>query len=247
MRHSIRHLTVLLSTISGLAACGGGSSSPQPSDAGKTGSSQWVGKTFLLDTPAIGESNWTEPSGFGSDIGSYVPQFLIGVEAGSGDALTITLATATAGVQDPCNVTTPVTSSGAEYPNSLIQATAVPVIIMNTKTLAKVPATVHNFTLKNVLPGASAATNGELDATVDVADLYSLFYAFGANPTKDSVCSPTDSTKGLPAFGVNCETCPQQNGGSYCLTLQAVQIGATLAPSPVKTVLASDIDPTSCQ
>ena len=243
MRHLIRPSTLLLSAFGTLAACGGGGSSGSPaSDAGTA--SQWVGKTYLLDTPAISPNAWTKPKGIGSELGTYVPQFLISVEAGAGDTLNVTLATATGGVQDLCNPTTQVTMSGATYPQSAIWAKSLPMRILNpnvdagANTQAVVTATAHNFTLTNVLPGNSAATDGTLDSTVDIADLFSLFYVV-ANPTKDTICAT------LETLSVSCQTCAH-NGQKYCLDLQAVQIGAAAVATPVKTVLASDI-PTSCQ
>jgi hypothetical protein len=53
-----------------LVACGGDS---------KPEANAWVGKTFLLDTPAISSSSWTKPSAvLTGAMGNYgVPQFLL--------------------------------------------------------------------------------------------------------------------------------------------------------------------------
>jgi hypothetical protein len=202
----------------------------------------WAGKTFLLDTPQINASAWTQPKGIGSDLGAYVPQFLIAVAAGAGDALTVTLATASDGTQDACNPTTQVTMSGASAPSSTISVDSVPLRIKNPTDASSIPqlvtATAHNFTLTNILPGTSGAPTGTLDAVMDIADLYPLFYVV-QNPTKDTVCTT------LEALGTPCQVCAH-NGLKYCMTLHAVQIGASESSTSVKAVSTSDI-PSSCQ
>jgi hypothetical protein len=226
-------MALLLPILGAFSACGGGS--------GSAPSSNWVGKTFLLDTPALPAANWTKPPGVGSDVGAYVPQFLIGVEAGTGNDLTITLTTALNGAQDPCSPTTQVTASGASYPDIQISAPTFPIHIVDTSPNHpnQVETTAHDVLFKNVLPGSSAAMDGELDATVDLAELYKLFYLV-PNATKDSVCT-TLQVQG----GVSCEACAF-NQQPYCLTLQASQIGATETPASITPVSVANIDP-SCQ
>ena len=229
-RYSLRKVALLLPAVGVVAGCG---SSSSPSSA------NWIGKTYLLDTPALSAGHWTKPVGFGSDIGGYVPQFLIGIEAGSGSDLMVTLTTATLGVQDMCNVTTEVSASGANYPKIDVLAPSFPMRIMDSETGKPVPSTAHNLELKDLLPGNSGTASGELDATVDVAELYSLFHLI-PNATKESVCST------FASYNVSCETCAS-NGQPYCLTLQATQIAATSAPAPIQKVTASDIAPTCSQ
>ena len=226
-RRTLRQLAVLLPLVGACAGCGG--------DSGP----HWVGKTYLLDAPAFSAGKWTKPPKFGADIGGYVPQFLFGVAAGAGGDLAITVATSYAGVQDACNPTTPVTSSGADYPKLQISAHTFPMRVLDSQKGTMVPATARDLIFKDVLPGDSAAKTGELDATVDVRDLYSLFHLISDNPTPDMVCST------FLSYNVPCDVCAL-DGQQYCLTLQAQAIGATQVPTPVVQVQASDIS-ASCQ
>jgi hypothetical protein len=203
-----------------LAGCGGDSNGA-PSDA-------WVGKTFLLDTPSYAAAYWVKPKGFGADIGSHVPQFLIGVEKGTGSDLTITLATATDGVQDLCVPTTQVTASGADYPSIAIVASAFPMRIYDSHADTYVSTTGHDVTFKNLLPGNTDPSLAELDATLDVAELYPLFWQV-PDATKDAVCAT------FASYDVSCETCAA-NGQPYCLTVQAVQMSATESSTPIQVV-----------
>ena len=247
-RHSIRYLPVLLSTISGFAACGGGSSDPSTNTSTNTNTntntttaSQWVGKTFLIDTPNVSSDNWTKPPApVGATVGADVPQFLIGVAAGSGNDLTITLSTAINGVQDMCTPTTQVTASGAKFPNVDISAPNFPIHIsvISAKQTAQALTTVHNFVLKDVLPGLSSNATSELDAVIDLAEMYPLFLLIPESKrTKEEVCSE------LAAMTNNetaCEQC-EFNQQTFCLTLQAVQISAKEVGTTIKSVTSADI------
>jgi hypothetical protein len=216
--------SLLLPWVLLLAACG-------EEDAG---SSRWVGKTYLLDIPA---ANWAEPPGIGGDIGDFVPQFLIGVESAAAGNLTITLGTAAGGAQDPCTPTTQVTTSAAEYPRTQIIAARFPMRIVDAVNAITVNTTIHDLTLTNVLPAESAAKDGELKATADIAEIYPLFTKI-PNATKESVCSQ------LAAFGAPCAICAA-NAQPYCLTIKAVELASTAAPTPVAPILASTL-PVSC-
>jgi hypothetical protein len=218
----IRRFMVSLPLVGLLVGCGSSSTSA-PSDA-------WVGKTFMLDTPALPKTYWVKPSGFGSDIGAYVPQFLIGVEKGTGDNLTINLAAAQDGVQDLCVKTTQVTASGAHYPNIEIVAADFPMRIYDSHALTYVSTTGRDVTFKNLLPGNTDPSIAELDATLDVAELYPLFWQI-PDATKDSVCAT------FASYGVSCATCSFDNQ-PYCLSIEAVQVSTTQAPTPIQTVTA---------
>jgi hypothetical protein len=175
--------------------------------------------------------------GGSSSMGDYVPQFLIGVAAGSGDSLTVILTTGLDGVQDKCSPTTELTVSGASYPDVQITAPSLPMHLTETDPdYAKVvPTTAHDVTLKNVLPGRNETTaSGELIATIDFAEAYPLFHLLD-NPTPDSVCQAFASEAGVP-----CQTCAF-NGQPYCLTFRAVQLAATESPNRIQTLLSSDI------
>ena len=151
-RQAMQFFVGLLLTVALVAGCGGEDGSP--SDA-------WVGKTFLLDTPSYPAIYWTEPGGFGGDIGAYVPQFLIGVEKGAvKDELKINLATALEGAQDLCIPTTQVTASGANYPLLDIVASTFPMRIWDPEASRYVSTTGTNVTFRNLLPGNSTTVNG---------------------------------------------------------------------------------------
>jgi hypothetical protein len=233
IRRGYGRLVLVFPLLATLAACGdSGDPASGPS------SKEWVGKTFLLDTPALPPGYWVQPRGIGGDVGAYVPQFLLGVQAGSGDDLLITLTTTLGqpnpGVQDTCVPTTQVTASGSGYPNIDIQASSFPMRVYDEKRQVYVNGTAHNLALKNVLPGNQDTSSASLVATVDIEDLYSLFTLIGPNPTKDDVCSTLQAQGNIP-----CETCAH-SGRAYCLTLKAVQVSTTPVATPVQTITAPD-------
>jgi hypothetical protein len=228
----IRQLARLFPALLAFTACSSSSSSKP-----------WVGKTYLLDTPTIDEGNWTEPKGIGSEVGTWVPQFLIRIESGSGDDLDITLATARGGIQDSCNPTTQVTATGANYPASQIIVSAFPMRIEDTNpSRAKIlPTTVHDVILANVLPGDSPTTTSELTATIDFGELYPFMHVI-PDPTPTSACE-TFKVNG----GIDCEKCAF-NQQPYCMTIKAVEINSATEVQNlvVKKVSAGDIS-SSCK
>jgi hypothetical protein len=227
---SLRQLLLIFPVVGALVGCGGESSSPL---------SNWTGKTFLLDTPAIAKSKWVRPKGFGSEFGGYVPQFLFAVESGAGDSVSVTMTTARKGVQDMCTPTTEAKVDSAAYPSIQFGASAFPILVVNddAEHPGKARTTTHNVAFKDVLPGPPDATNSQFDATLDIAELYTMFWQI-TDATKDKVCETFDYN------GVPCEACPD-NGEKYCLTVRAVQLMATPATTPLKKLSASDIA-TSC-
>lgn len=220
-RACLRGFYLIFPALVALIGCG-------DSGGGGASSKDWVGKTFLLDTPALPPAYWVQPKDFGKDLGAYVPQFLIGVGAGTGSDLAITLGTGMSGVQDVCVATTQVTASGSSYPNIDIVAPSFPMRIYDPQKAAYVATTAHDVKLVNVLPGNKDLSTAELHATVDVAELYSLFYQI-PNATKESVCSTFSS------YGVPCATCTFNNQ-PYCLTLKAVQVTTAETTPPIQPV-----------
>jgi hypothetical protein len=213
-----------------LAACGSSQSSNP--------AAKWIGKTYLFDAPNIGQQYWTKPKNFGA--GSYVPQFFFKIEAGSGtDDLSITMAPGYNNQQDLCSQTTQVTASGASYPSVEISASTFPMRIedFSVAHAMVVPSTAHDVVFTDILPGDSEATDGRLDATVDIAELYPLFFQVPEPRDKDTVCA---TLKSGSSGSVTCQTC-NFNNQPYCLSLTAVQIGATETSTPIKQVQASDI------
>jgi hypothetical protein len=229
MPQSMRRSSLLFLSCSIFVACSGDQPKAEP----------WIGKTFLLDTPAIGSSNWTKPSGLVvGNLGNYgVPQFLFGVEAASGDYLVITLAAAQQRKQDMCSPTTQLTVSGAAYPNSTITAAAVPMRILSKDPTnpGQVMTTIQDVTFKDILPGLASTATSRFVAVFDFTELAPFVWPGG---TAEAICQAS----GLG--GDPCESCPI-NGVSTCMTFEAVQISAQEAAIPIKRIAASDI-PTSC-
>jgi len=238
-RISIQSPLFLALAVCSTAACG---TSDDPSGSGSaTPLSNWTGKTFLLDAPAIKASNWREPKGGGEVISEFVPQLLIGVEAGAGDSLKVTLTTALGNEQDECNTTTEVEVTDATYPEILIAAPDFPIRVASPDpdSSTVVSGTTHNVSLKNVLPGTTTDTpTSELKATLDVSKLYPLAYRI-PNATKESVCQTFEDSVGTP-----CAPCPH-NDEPWCITVRAVQVAANEFEKPLKKISSSEI-PSSC-
>jgi hypothetical protein len=204
-----------------------------PVACGGSGDASWDGKTYLLD---ISPLNWISPANIGGDIGDFVPQFLFTVEPGANDELSVLVATAIDGVQDPCNPTSRLTTSAAARPYSMLSASTFPMRLVNPDGPVTVNATIHDLTFTNVLPGGEAG-DGQVTATADIAELYPLFTLL-ANPTKDSVCEE------LYSFGAPCQTCAF-SGQASCLTITAVQIDSTSTSASVVPIAPADI-PAAC-
>ncbi len=194
------------------------------------GIESWAGRTFLLHIP---QENWAYPRDIGTEIGPFVPDFLIGVDTAATGAMSLTVTTANAaGAQEPCSPTTTVTGSSAGFPASQIGPASVPIHIKHvTEPGLQVNATIRNFTLTDVLPGAEAASGGGLVTSLDVRDLYPMFTQIDENPDTEMVCNA------LASFGSPCEACPH-DGAMYCLEVEAVELGATEHATPITPVAA---------
>jgi hypothetical protein len=223
MRTSV--VAFLLSSF-GLALVGCGSNQEQ--------SSHWAGKTFLLNIPL---ENWAKPRGLGSQIGLVVPQFIIGLQAGTGSDLSVTLGTAREDKQDLCNTTTPATTSESQYPGSTISLTEFKMLVVSATTGAGAPiqvrTTAHNVTFKDVLPGSTTATDGYFEATIDFGELYPLFPKV-TPPTSTGACGL------LSQVSAACTTCAH-NGKPECLTVRAEQLGAVATSTQMKQVSLGDL------
>ena len=218
-------LAALLTT----AACSGGDDDDQAA-----GPNAWVGHTYLLEIPP---SHWAQPKNVGGDIGLFVPQFVIQVEAEAEGNLDMLIGTASAGVQEPCNPTVAVTVP-SDYPEVQIGPFDFPMYIKHTTEPVAVNATVYNLTITDVLPnGDAVAEEGELLATLDTRDVAPMFTQLGDNPTADAVCTA------LADFEASCEACPSDSQ-EYCQTLRAVRLGATES-DPIEPIDAASV-PASC-
>lgn len=223
-----RRSCLLLVASWALVCCGGDKPNPK--------AQAWIGKTFLLDTPAISTSSWTKPSG--ALIGNYgVPQFFFGVEAGSGDDLTITLAGAQEGNQDTCAPTTQAVASGATYPNSTITAAQFPIRVVNKDPTdpRQMVTTIHDVTFRDTLPGLDSTATSQFDGIFNFAELAPFL---DPNSTKDALCQIA------AASGSPCETCPF-DGEPYCMSFEAVQVSAKETSASIKNIASSDI-PVPC-
>ena len=185
------------------------------------GLSAWIDNTYLLEIP---RQNWAEPRMIGSEIGDFVPQFLIGVEAGMGQGVDVLITTAVGGVQDMCTPTAVVPASAA-FPGIAIGPIPFDVHIKHINEDIQVTSTIHDFTLTDILPESGG--EGELLATTDARELYPLFTLLG-NPSPEAVCNE------LGEYNASCQPCPD-DGEAYCLTIKAARLeaaafGAAIAP-----------------
>jgi hypothetical protein len=202
-------------------------------------SSHWAGKTYLLD---IAANHWSKPSrDVGAEIAPFVPQFLFGI-TGVGTDLTATVATATGGIQNMCNLTQEASASESQYPRSQIAVAEFPMAFqelndrVTPNQMITVHSTLHNLVFADVLPGDSTVPAGTFDVTANIAELYPLFIRIDPPPpTVDSVC------RVLEGVGNACETCAFDSGSKTCLTLGSHQLVATPTTATVARVSPGDI------
>jgi hypothetical protein len=215
MRHVFLRLFLLFPTASSLVSCG----SDEPKGQA------WVGKTFLLDTPAISNSRWKKPVALGPTLINYAPQFLFAVTAGADDELAVTIATAQEGVQDPCTPTVQATTRRAEYPNSTLPVSAFPMHIVSRDPTrpGQWSQTVHDVAFKDVLPGLPSAASARMDAIIDF---------------DETVCAAMNQG------GVPCELCPW-SGEHLCQSVEAVETTTREIGIPITPITASEV-PATC-
>lgn len=215
---------------------------PQPSLPPAEGSpADWIGRTFLLEVP---QTNWREPRNVGSEIGPYVPYFLLSI-GGTAEAPSVTLGgtyDATGATQDLCTPTWTGPLSVTQFPNATVTVPAFPAFIRVQDEAEMVyisrQITIHQLNLVNVLPvGSTPSTAGQLTATMDLDESYPLFY----KPPQESGAAACNTL--MEALGVPCELCAH-SGATSCLTLKAVGIGAREVSVTVQEV--AQPDPTAC-
>lgn len=180
----------------------------------------WVGKSFLLDTPAISISRWEKPVALGPLLVNYAPQFLFAVAEGAGDQLSVTIATAQEYVQDPCTSTVQATIRRADYPNSMISVPAFTMHIVSKDPTrpGDSQVTIHDVVFENVLPGRPGAVDGKIHLTIDLPDLC---------PTMDEA-------------GVPCEVC-SWSGERVCQTIEVVEVATQEAAISTVPVGAGEV------
>lgn len=227
----------------GTAGVTGGTGAGGNAGAAGTAAAWDAGNTYLLTVPV---NNWATPRNVGGEIGAYVPQFVIAVDSRMGNVANLSLGTASAGMQDMCGPTAAATTAAtAVYPQSQIGPINLPMHLIKTNPdtgaqEAIVHATAYNFTLSNALPGDGNAKDGQLDATMDIREIYPMFTQLSADPTPEKVCNALES-----GFEAPCQACPS-DGQVWCLSLQALGLEAALANltlQPVDpSVVTSDVN-----
>ena len=219
----------LLGLLPLVAACG--------DNGDTTESSPWVGKTYLLD---VTPQSWSEPPNIGEEIGSYVPQFLLSVQGGSGDTLDVVVGTANGGTQQPCNPTTSVQGVSSAVPQVQIGPFDFPIYLRDEMRDVTVNATVRALTFTNILPnGDVPAEEGVLSASMDIRDICPLVHGVIA-PTPDSACNA------MSDIGAECGVCPHDSA-NYCVQIKATYLGATESATAVQSIEAASIVDPSCQ
>jgi hypothetical protein len=258
MRFTILHSLFLAPSLTLAVACGGGDdtddtmtgSTAAPSggtattttggtamDSTATGgdASPWTGRTFLLTVP---ENNWISPEGIGPEIGPHVPSFMMMVNSGTSSSVEVTVTSADAtGAQEMCTPTTMAPTTAGPYPDVQIGPFDFPVHLKTQDGSVHVNATIMGMTMKNVLPGAEPAEDGEVVATLDMREIWPMFTILMAE-NGDDVCTALES------FGAPCQACPSDSQ-VYCLTIEAILLGATEVSAPVTPVDAATL-PATC-
>ncbi|MEO8177278.1 MAG: hypothetical protein ABI895_00460 [Deltaproteobacteria bacterium] len=194
--------------------------------------SPWSGQTFLVEVPS---SSWAEPRGVGTEFGAFVPQFLLEVESGTENEFEVHIGTARGGEQDRCGPTTRAPAA-SQYPAVQIGPSSVDVHIVHDREPIQITATILNFTLQNVLPGAAPPDEGELTGMMDARELYPMFTLLGPRRSADTVCTAVAS------FGTECAPCPT-DGAAYCLAVRANYFGARAVPMQLEPIAAQELDP----
>jgi hypothetical protein len=192
----------------------------------------WIDHTYLLDVP---NTSWSKPTPrIGSEIGDFVPNFVLEVSKGEGSQLAVTLGTAVDGAQDLCNPTT-VVNADADYPSIQVGPSEFPLHIKHLTADVTVNATAYDLSLTDVLPNKDTASReGVLSATLDTRELYPLFTLLPA-PSPESVCAALES------FDAPCQPCPADRE-LFCLTIQANYLGAIETSLALEAVEAANVD-----
>lgn len=255
---------VLLGMTLPLTACSG----DDDSSGGTTQTSPWSGKTYLL---SLSKRDWTVPKGVGADLFGVAPAFIFKV-TGTGNNLTATMATSPGAypnpadpttslpvtpaqaMQEPCGPTVNFPLAAAGYPKMTLGPSQIRMFVRNNTPTPplQITADVYDLKFTDILPnGSTPSTTGTLEAKMDFRELYVLFASLGESRTPESVCdalsrayTPSDCAAGDPACTVKCEACP--DGGPYCLSVKAEDIGVEEAPNLTVTEVTEQGRPATC-
>jgi hypothetical protein len=161
------------------------------------------------------------------------------IEGDSPDTFNVLMATAKAdGTQDLCNKTSMITANRSDTGATIGPAEFnLHIEHADPEIDISVDGVVYNFTLKDILPnGNTMSTTGELSATMNFEHLYPLFTLL-IDPTPEAVCTAL-----LDSYREPCVACPG-NGQPFCLTVRAIELGATPTNATIQPV--TEVDP-SC-
>ncbi len=200
------------------------------------GPESWGEQTFRMQ---ISAASWTQPPGWGAEIGDFVPQFVFSTGALAADSLEVTIATTDAtGAQQPCNPTVSVTTATTSFPSSQLGPFDFPLYLKHIREDVAVIGTVRSMTLTNVLPGG-AAKAGELTGVLDFREIYPMFTVL-MPPSPENACNALTDT------GVTCEACPQ-DGEPFCVSIKAVRLDAIAGtPMTLVPVARESVDAAAC-
>lgn len=212
----------------------GGCSDEATEDA--VGPESWGEQTFRMQ---ISAASWTQPPGWGAEIGDFVPQFVFSTGALTADSLEVTIGTTNAaGAQQPCNPTATVAATTSSFPSSQLGPIDFPLYLKHIREDVAVLGTVRGMTLTNVLPGG-AAKMGELTGILDFREIYPMFTVL-VPPTPEGACTALTDTD------VTCEACPH-DGEPFCVSIKAVRLDAIAGtPMTLAPVALEGIDATAC-
>jgi hypothetical protein len=195
----------------------------------------WVGKTYLMQVP---HTHWSVPRGVGSEIGPFVPFFLIRIDSATGNQVEATIGTALdALTQDMCTPTAKFTGSSAAFPMVTLGPAPMPVFLRNANGGVAVNTTIQNLTFENLLPDGVTLPDdmeGYVRAVMDFREAAPMFTLL-PDPTPDNACMALQE-----ALMVPCEVCPQDATATYCLSLVADGVGAVeYTGTPMVDVVAA--------
>lgn len=205
-----------------VAACGDGSTGANNNDGPE------LDRTYHL---SITSSDWSEPEGIGSIIGSYVPDFLLDVVDVTDTGLQLVGAvTQSKGepVQDLCRETIAFPTAPLEADGSFVAGpVAFPIEVSGYEV------TIHDLTISGTFsPDATALLDASFEGVLDAREFEGFF-----GTDADGVCNL------VAGVGAACEACPG-DGEPYCLTLRAGSLSAAeVSGLTVQELSAADIDP----
>jgi len=177
---------------------------------------RWAGKTYMLDIP---DENWKRPRGsVGTEVGAYVPKFLLSVQDASSGVNVLVGASDAAGKQDMCSPTVEIPASAPEIQ---IGPVDTKLHVANSVGGAAVPP-IYGLTFTNILTDTPDAANveGQFSAVLDLRDVYTLFNQLN-EPSAEAFCTFLNDR-----FSNPCIACPNDSASTTCLELSAIALAA---------------------